>query len=143
MREGRESSEGRGPSAGQCSVLRAREESRLEGLSPTSRILPISLLVLKEGAHLEKIWKGKGRGEVQILLLNTPVPPAHTMPTMSHQGKPTACHKTRALTTLMGSGGFSVLLPKYIFSKGEGKSFIHVAARAADFKSVLSSLKEL
>lgn len=55
VREDRESSEGSGPSAGQCSLLRAREESWLEVFSPTSRILPISLLVCKEGAHLEKI----------------------------------------------------------------------------------------
>lgn len=148
MREGRESSEGRGPSAGQCSVLKAREESWLEVFFLTSRILPISLLVLKEGAHLEKIWKGKRQGEVQIPLLNTPIPPAHTQPCQQchTMENPQHATKKRALTTnptLMGLGGFSCSFSKSIFSKGEEKSFICIAARAADFKSVLNSLKEL
>lgn len=111
VREGRESSEGRGPSAGQCLVLRAREESWLEVFSPTSRILPISLLLPKEGAHLEKIWKWKREGKIQILLLNTPIPSSH-----ANNGTPWKIHhKKIVLTTnptLRGLGGFSVLFLK-------------------------------
>lgn len=139
MREGRESSEGRGPSAGQCSVLKAREESWLEVFFLTSRILPISLLVLKEGAHLEKIWKGKRQGEVQIPLLNTPIPPAHTQPcqqchTMENpqhatQKKKSFNHKSH--TDAFG-GVLLQFLEVHIF-QGRGKVFYSHCCQSSRF----------
>lgn len=64
-RKGRGSSNGRGPSAHQCSVRGAREESWREVSSPFKKGPSLPLLALKEAAHLEDIWKGKGQGKVQ------------------------------------------------------------------------------
>lgn len=83
MEKGRGSSEGRGPSVGQCWSW-GHERSHGTRFPPNSmRALPILLLVLKEGAHLEEIWKGRGQGGIQTLHLNrkhniVPIPPVHS-----------------------------------------------------------------
>lgn len=115
MRKGRESSEGRGPSAGRCSVLRAREESWLEVSSPSS----------KGPSHLATCPQGRCTpgGDLKRERTGRSSDPAfkHSHPTSAHPAMPTtsSCKKyiqcatkkcvlttDRTEHTLMGQGGF-------------------------------------
>lgn len=81
-RKGRESREGRGPSAGGWWVLRAREEPRLEVSSPSSKgSVPSRYLSSRKVHTWRRSVKGKGRGEGQLPLF---IPPAHTPPCQQH-----------------------------------------------------------